>query len=333
MATTTFDPTDCGKSESEVLALPLKSGGHSGGGEFRGECCLVEKSNRLAFCIPAFREEFGAPERFTDDHPSIRRTVRAMAIGLNDMTWESDDARTASLDRFSVAILGTATTPEDEETCAWMATDWLIRVYTPAWLRLAGLTTEAQALEGLARVVDSVTARNAQPTINRASAKAPAAWDAAWDAAWVAARDAARAAAWAAAWDAAGAAARDAAWAAARDAARAAAWAAAGAAAGAAARAAAWDAAGDAARAAARAAAGDAAGAAAGDAAGDAAWDAAWDAARAAAWDAARDAARAAAGDAAGDAARAALAPTALALRTSAIELLDAMIAVGKEPS
>jgi hypothetical protein len=65
-------------------------------------------------------------------------------------------------------------------------------------------------------------------------------------------------------------------------------------------------------------------------AAGDAAWaaagDAARDAARAAAGAAAWDAARAAAGAAARDA----LAPTALALRVSAIELLDAMIMVGK---
>jgi hypothetical protein len=86
------------------------------------------------------------------------------------------------------------------------------------------------------------------------------------------------------------------------------------------------DAAWDAARAAARAAAWAAARAAAWDAAWAAAGDAARDAARAAAGAAAWDAARAAAGAAARDA----LAPTALALRVSAIELLDAMIMVGK---
>mgnify|MGYP000461577042 CR=1 FL=1 len=31
-------------------------------------------------------------------------------------------------------------TDEQEEQRAWLATDWLIRVQTPAWLRLAGLT-------------------------------------------------------------------------------------------------------------------------------------------------------------------------------------------------
>jgi hypothetical protein len=190
--------TGCG--DADVLALPLCTGSH--GHAFDGEVCLVEKSNRIAFCIPEFRERFGAPARFNDDHPSISRVVRSMAIGLNDMRWESDDARTAALDRFSVAILGTKTTEADEQARAWMATDWLIRVYTPAWLRLAGLTTEAQALEGLARVVGSVTARAAQPTLNDARTKSAAAWEAAREAARDAARDAARAAAWAAAWDA-----------------------------------------------------------------------------------------------------------------------------------
>jgi hypothetical protein len=66
-----------------------------------------------------------------------------MAIGLNDMRWESDDARTAALDRFTVAILGTATGEEDEQTRAWLATDWLVRVQTPAWLELAGRTEDA----------------------------------------------------------------------------------------------------------------------------------------------------------------------------------------------
>ena len=101
-----------------------------------------------------------------------------MAIGLNDMRWESDEARTEALDRFSIALLGTKTTDADDETRAWMATDWLVRVYTPAWLRLAGLTDDAQALESLARIADSTLARAARPTIDAARSKVAAAWDA-----------------------------------------------------------------------------------------------------------------------------------------------------------
>src|SRR5262245_43926062 len=119
-----------------------------------------------------------------------------------------------------------------------MATDWLVRVCAPTFLRLAKLDAEADALVGLPELVDTKTAREVQPAIRKARTKAAAAWDAAraaawdasWAAAWAAARPAARAAAWAAAWDASWAAAWDASWAAARaaawDAARAAAWAA-----------------------------------------------------------------------------------------------------------
>ena len=114
-------------------------------------------------------------------------------------------------------------------------------------------------------------------------------------------------------------AARDAARGAARDAARDAAWYAAG------------EAAGDAAWAAAR----DAAWYAARGAARDAAWAAAWAAARDAAWYAARDAARDAAGDAAWAAAWAAattsLRPTIETLQHSALDLLDRMLACGRE--
>jgi hypothetical protein len=91
-------------------------------------------------------------------------------------------------------LVGTATTDADEEARAWMATDWLARVHTPAWLRLAGLTAEAQALEACARIVDATTARSAQPALDRAREASAAARDAAWAAAW--------AAAWDAAWDA-----------------------------------------------------------------------------------------------------------------------------------
>jgi hypothetical protein len=200
---------DCGKSEAELLALPLAHGSH--GNHFDGECCLVEKSNRIATCIPAFCERYGAAP-FADDHPSVSRVVRAMAIGLNDMRWPSDVERTAALDRFTIAILGTRTADEDEVTRSYMACDWLIRVYTPAWLRLAGLTAEAQALESLARVADANTVHAARPVIDAARERAAAAR--------AAARDAARDAAWAAAWDAAWDAARDAAGDAARDAAK-----------------------------------------------------------------------------------------------------------------
>ena len=232
------------------------------------------------------------------DHPACASQV----IGAFLRSWNDtlpDDAR-QTLKPYVARLVGSAGTTEQEDARAWMALDWLVRTYAPAWLRLAGLTAQADTLAGLGEFMAGMDVPAIRPTINAVRMDADAAGDAAWDAAGAAAGAAARDAAWDAAWAAAGAAARAAAGAAAWDAAGDAAWAAAGAAAGAAARDAAWDAA--------WAAAGAAARAAAGAAARDAAGDAAWAAARAAA--------------------RERLAPTVTELQTAAHGLVDRMLAV-----
>src|SRR6185437_13254612 len=110
------------------------------------------------------------------------------------------------------------------ERRALMASDWLVRVHTPAWLRLAKLDEAAAALEQLPEIIAMAQIPSIRGPIEAARRDAVAAWDAAgdaaWDAAWDAAGAAAGAAAWAAAWDAARAATRAAALAAAWDAAR-----------------------------------------------------------------------------------------------------------------
>jgi hypothetical protein len=214
----------------------------------------------------------GAPH--SDHPPCVSPVLGAFVRRLND-DWGADDRQ--RLKPILPLLIGTADDGLDEER-GWMIADWLVRIYTPAWLELAGIGESATALRALPPLTRD-NALAAHPTIETARVRGAAAGDAAWAAA--------RAAAWDAAWDAAGDAAWDAAWAATR------------AAAGDAARAAAWDAAGAAAWAAARDAARDAAWAAA----RDAAWDSARDVARAAARDVARDVAWAAARDAARDAA------------------------------
>jgi hypothetical protein len=233
--------------------------------------------------------------------PGVSPVLHVYGMRLNDCL--PDDKRQQLawlLPNGASPLAGTAGDGKDE-TRGYIALDWIVRTYLPAWLDLMPeLATHARLLRAGAPVTCMDAARETGPVVDAARA---AAGDAARAAAWAAARDAARAAAWAAAGDAAGAAAGDAARDAARAAAGAAAWAAAWDAAWAAAGAAAWAAARDAARAAAVAAAGDAAGAAAGDAA--------WDAARAAARDAARDV----------------LAPVMARLQDSAIALYGALIA------
>ncbi len=183
-----------------------------------------------------------------DNAPTVSPVIRSFGIAVND-AWSEPQRQ--KLRPFGPRIIGTAGDGQDEAR-SYLALDWLVRTYTPAWLDLAGLTVEARELRDLRRIVDLVAAQAAGPVVRNSREKAAVAWDAAgaaagaaardaaWDAAWAAAGAAAGDAAWDAAWDAAGDAAGDAAWAAAGAAARDAARDAAGAAARAAARDAAW---------------------------------------------------------------------------------------------
>jgi hypothetical protein len=274
---------------AEVMAAKLDKGAHE---ENSRRMCVMEA---VAYV---------AGEQWSDSPQCACPVISTFLRAWNDAL--PDDERTPLLADLIPRLVGTRSTKEIEIRRGTMAADWMIRVYTPAWLRLAKLDAQAAQLESLPEITDFANCPSLMPVLNAVRSDAAAARAAAGDAAGDAARDAARDAAWAAAGAAARDAAGDAAGDAARDAARDAAWDAARAAARAAAGAAARDAAGAAARDAAGAAARAAAWAAAGAAAGDAAWAAAWDAARAAAWDAARDAAGDAAGDAAWDAAWAA---------------------------
>jgi hypothetical protein len=278
---------------AQIQGHSLKSGSHDPNepnGHF--DACVMEA---VAYV---------AGEPWSDAPSCACPVITAFMVSWND-SLPSDADRDRLLKPLIPIIVGTRSTPAVEQRRATMAADWLVRIYTPAWLRAAKLGKQAELLEALPEITDFAQCPSLMPVLEAVRTDAAAArdaawaavWAAVWAAAWDAARDAARAAAWDAAWAAVWDAARDAAWAAARDAAWAAVWAAA--------RAAAWDAA----RAAARAAAWDAAR----DAARDAAWAAVWAAARAAAW------------DAAWDAAGAALAPTVARLQDSAVDLVKRM--------
>ena len=186
----------------DLDALTLTAGAH----EDRGNgLCLME-------AVAWFAGEGHS------DHPvCVSPVLGAFGRVLNDVL---PDGRRQDLKPLVPLLPGTAGDGKDQVR-GLMAADWLVRVYLPAWLELAGL--DAGELRGL-------------PVLDSARARAAAAWDIAWDAAWVAAGAAACEAAWDAAFDAAWDAARDApwdapwvaAWVAARDAARDAAWVAAG---------------------------------------------------------------------------------------------------------
>ena len=163
-----------------------------------------------------------AGEPWSDTPACASPVVSAFLCTWNDALSDVDRDRLLPAEVWVPRLVGSRGDAAAEERRAYLALDWLIRVYTPAWLDLVpSLAEHAAALRTLPEVVDLTTARVAGDIVLAASAAARAAASAA---ACAAAGDAASAAAWAAAGDAASAAA----WAAASAAARAAARAAAG---------------------------------------------------------------------------------------------------------
>jgi hypothetical protein len=146
------------------------------------------------------------------DHPQCASPV----IGGFLRTWNDDmnDHDRQLLRPYLGRIVGTRGTSEQEAERCWMALDWYCRASVPAWLRSAGLTVEAEAVEATNPVLDGTSASVAYGVLDRARASAEAARAAAGHAAGDAAataRDAAWGAARSAAWDAARNAAGDAA--------------------------------------------------------------------------------------------------------------------------
>lgn len=128
------------------------------------------------------------------DHPECA----CLVIGAFLRSWNDalpDDERNAIMRPLIAKLPGTRGSKALEERRSLMAADWLVRTHTPAWLRLAGLTEQADALSGLPEITDMAQVPSIRAPIEAARKDAAAA----------------RAAAWAAAWDAAGGAAWDAA--------------------------------------------------------------------------------------------------------------------------
>jgi hypothetical protein len=137
-----------------------------------------------------------AGEPWSDAPHCVSLVIAAFMRSWNDALPDADRARL--LLPLLPDVIGTRTTDADDETRAWMATDWLVRVNAPAWLDLTpSLEAHAAALRALPPIMSSAVARDSQSVITAAR---------------VAAGDAARAAVSVAAWDAVSVAARDAAW-------------------------------------------------------------------------------------------------------------------------
>jgi hypothetical protein len=111
----------------------------------------------------------------SDSPPCVSPVLRTFGTKLNDVL---PDGRRQQLKPLIPLLPGTAGDGLDE-TRSYMALDWLIRTWTPAWLDLAGLAAEATALRDLRRIVDLVAAQQAGPVVRNAQEAGAAAWAAA----------------------------------------------------------------------------------------------------------------------------------------------------------
>ena len=166
--------------ELDLRTVKLDRGAHSPDGEF----CFMEAAAYIA------------GEEWTDHPKCVSSVIGAFLRSWNDSL--ADKTR-QKLKPFIRKVLNTSASTEVEQVRAWMACDWLVRTFTPTWLRKAGLDDQAAALEALPELTSSELAEAAMPAIREAKSRADAVGDACWaavgDAAWAAARDAARAAA------------------------------------------------------------------------------------------------------------------------------------------
>jgi hypothetical protein len=89
-----------------------------------------------------------AGEPHTDRPSCVSPALRSFCVAFNDGL---DRATRQTLRPYLTRTIGTAGDGFDEAR-GWMALDWLIRLYAPAWLDLASLHSRARGLTSLAAI-------------------------------------------------------------------------------------------------------------------------------------------------------------------------------------
>ncbi len=149
-----------------------------------------------------------AGEPHSDEPSCVSPVLRAFCISFND---DLDDETRQRLRPYLARTIGTARDGRDAER-AWLSMDWLVRVHTPVWLELAGLSEPARRLRTLPAIVEHDALAAAHEELLAARADARSAWSAgrsmAWTIAWSAGRMTVREIGWASAAAAAWASAR-----------------------------------------------------------------------------------------------------------------------------
>ncbi len=153
-----------------------------------------------------------AGESHSDDPDCVSPVLRALCTTLNDSL---EDTPRQRLRPYLSRTIGTAGDGLDGRR-SWLAMDWLIRTYVPAWLTAAQLPEAAARIRTLAEVMNPRSLRKALGALEQAREESRHVWSAAlgaprvatWAAPWAAGRAAAREVAWGTAGAAAWAAAR-----------------------------------------------------------------------------------------------------------------------------
>src|SRR5262249_35144527 len=129
--------------------ITLYKGSHTAQQCADGERCLFEWYNWLT-----------RRQNTESCPPGVSPVLHVMGMQLNDCLPDGKRQQLAVLlPNGTSPLAGTAGDGLDEMR-SYMALDWLIRVHTPAWLRLAGLDAEAAALRDF-RCIDGTEAAEA----------------------------------------------------------------------------------------------------------------------------------------------------------------------------
>lgn len=125
---------------AELDKLVLDSGGHD---SWEKGACVMEAVAYIA----------GEP--FSDHPDCASPVITSFLISWNDSL--PDDQR-QMLKPYIPQIVGTRTTKADEETRAWMCTDWLARECAPAFLQTSALLLDRMIAVGKTTTTEGASA-------------------------------------------------------------------------------------------------------------------------------------------------------------------------------
>ena len=132
-------------------------------------------ANRAAGMCAMEAAAYIAGEAHSAQPACVSPAITAFMAGWNDGL-PSNAERDRLLKPLIPLVIGTRTNdPAVEIHIGYLATDWFLRVHTPAWLSLAGHKAEAQALREFAPIASSSDLIEIQPYLDRAKNTANAA--------------------------------------------------------------------------------------------------------------------------------------------------------------